>query len=133
MNIGHERNGRSLPALVFAGVDDLPSGGGRAVESSRKSGIASIVHPQVLLETEALAIGKQERLGEQERGAGEHRGAAGVGHLLFGKIHDLRIFDEAFAHGLEDVVHHDGGGLAFGNGVAGGVELVFGEVVGVAG
>ena len=46
-------------------------------------------------------------------------------------LHDLGILDEALAHGLEDVVHHHRGGLALGDGFAGGVDLVLGEVVDV--
>ena len=106
--------------------------GGRS-RAPAKAASLSLVHPHILLEAEALAIGKEKRLGEQERSAGEHRGAAGAGHLLLDQVHDLGIFDEAFAHGLEDVVHHDGGGLALGDGIAGGVEFVFGEVVCVFG
>ncbi len=47
------------------------------------------------------------------------------------RIDNLGILDEALAHGLEDVVHHDRRGLALGNGFAGGVDLVLGEMVDV--
>ena len=133
MNVWHQGHGGSVPVLVFAGVDDLPTGCGRVVEGSGKCGGLSLVHPYVLLEAQALAIGEEQGLGEQERGAGEDGGTVRGGHLLLGKFHHFGVFDEALAHGLEDVVHHDSSGLAFGDGIAGGVELVFGEVVGVAG
>ena len=119
--------------LVFEGVDDLPGGGGRAVERAGEGSGLALVHPQILLEAEAFAVGKDERLGEQDGSAGEDGGVVRACHLAFDEVHNLGILDEAFAHGLEDVIHHDGGGLSLGDGVAGGVELVFGDVVGVAG
>ena len=53
--------------------------------------------------------------------------------MLLDHVHDFGVFHQAFAQGLENVVHHDGGGLALDHGFAGGVHLVFGQVVGVAG
>jgi hypothetical protein len=44
--------------------------GGRSSAPAKGGGLA-LVHPHVLLEAEAFAIGKEERLGEQERGAGQ--------------------------------------------------------------
>ena len=53
--------------------------------------------------------------------------------MLPDDVHHLRVFDEALAHRLEDVVHHDGRGLTFGDGLTRGVHLVPGQVVGVVG
>ena len=112
-------------------ISQLEVGG--LVEGAGEGGGLALVHPHVLLEAEAFAIGEEQGLGEQQGSAGHDGRVLRAGHLVFEDVHDFGILDQAFAHRLEDVVHHDGRGLAFGDGVAGGVHLVFGEVVGVAG
>ena len=133
MNVGKQRHGRDVPLLVFAGVDDFPGGRGGMVEGSGEGGSLALVHPHILLEAEAFAIGKEKRFGEQERRAGENRGVFRGRHLLLDEVQNLRVLDEASAQGFEDIVHHDGGSLAFGYSFAGGIHLVLGQMVGVAG
>ncbi len=84
-----------------------------------------------MLEAETLTIREEERLGEQERGTGHDGRVVRAIHLILDELHDFGVLEQAFAHGLEDVVHHDGGGLTLGYGFAGGVHLVLGEVVNV--
>ena len=98
------------------------------VESTGKRGILSRIHPDILLEAEAFAVRKHHGLREQQRSAGENGGIARARHLFFEGFDHFRVFEQAAAHGLENVVHHDGRGLAFGNGLAGGVELILGDV-----
>ena len=59
-----------MALLVFTGVDDLPTGSGRVFECPGKGGGLPLVHPHVLFEAEALAVGEEEGLGEQQGGAG---------------------------------------------------------------
>ena len=103
------------------------------VEGAGKGGFGALVHPEVLLEAEAFAVAEQQALAEEKRRAGEDGGVATGCDLVADYVHDLGILDEAFAEGLEDVIHHDGGGLALGDGFAGGVHLVAGDVVSVLG
>ena len=131
VNVGQQGHGRNVLLLVFERIDDLPARRGWAVHGPGEGRGLTLVHPDVLLEAEALAIGEKQRLGEQERRAGQYRGVLRDGHLLLDEFHDLGVFDKALAHRLEDVVHHDGGGLALGDGFARGVHLVPGQVIGV--
>ena len=133
MNIGQQGNGGQVALFVLARVDDLPSRCGRVVECPGKGRCLALVHPHVLLEAEAFAIGKQQRFREQERRARQHGRILRGRHLLLDEIHHLRVFYEAHALRFQNVVHHDGRGLALYDGLARCVHLVLGQVVGVAG
>ena len=122
-----------MPLFVLARVDDLPTRGGRTVQSPGKGRCLALVHPHVLLEAEALAIREEQRLAEQQRRARQHGGIFRSGHMLLDEFHHLRVFDQALAHRLENVVHHDGRGLALGDGLARRVHFVLNQVVGVVG
>ena len=99
---------------------------GRPVQRAGKGGVLALIHPHVLLEAQAFAIRKEQRLGEQQRSARQDRRVVRAGHLLLDELHHLGIFDQALAHRLEDVVHHHGRGLALGDGFARGVQFVLG-------
>ncbi len=131
--LGSSGNGRDVLLLVYARIDDLPARGGRAVERAGKGRGLALVHPDVLLEAEALAVGEEHRFREQQRRARHHRRVLGGVHLRLDDIEHLGILDEALAQRLEDVVHHHGGRLALGHGVARGVHLVAGQVILIAG
>ncbi len=133
MNVGQQRNGGDVLLLVHARIDDLPARRGRAVERAGKGRGLALVHPDVLLEAEALAIGKEHRLREQQRRARHHRRVFVAVICALTTVQHLRILDQAFAHRLQDVVHHHGRGLALGHGIARGVHLVLGQVILVAG
>ena len=104
--------------------------GGRS-RAPAKAACLALVHPDILLEAEAFAVREHQRLGEQQRSARQNGGVSRARHLLLDDVDDFRIFEQAVAHRLEDVVHHDGRGLALGDGFAGGVELVLGQMGGV--
>ena len=122
-----------MPLFVFARVNDLPTRCWRVVQRAGKGRSLALVHPHILLEAEAFAIRKQQRFREQQRRARQHGRILRGRHLLLDEVHHLWILDEALAHRLQNVVHHDGRGLTLDNGLACGVHLVFGQVVGVAG
>ena len=51
--------------------------------------------------------------------------------MLLDEVDHLGVLEQAVAHRLENVVHHDGGGLALGDRLAGGVELIFCQMSGI--
>ena len=131
VKIGQQGNSGQVPLFVFARVDDLPARCGRVVECPGKGRRLPLVHPHVLLETEAFAIRKHQRFREQQWRARQHGRILRGRHLLLDEIHHLRVFYKALAHRLQDVVHHDGRGLTLDDGLARRVHLVLGKVVGV--
>jgi len=61
MNVGQQGHRGNLFAFVGARVLNLPGGGRRPIEGSRKGGCLTLVHPHILLEAQALAIRKEQR------------------------------------------------------------------------
>lgn len=130
VKVSHLRNGRGVLLFVLEGVEDLPGGGGWVVEHAGKGSVAALVHPDVLLEAKAVAIGEEHGLGEHERRAGHDGGTRIAGrNLASEEVNDFGVADEGFAGGLEKVVGEDGSGLTFEDSFAGVVHLVAGDVV----
>ena len=73
MDIGKQRHGRRVLSLVFARIENLPAGCGRAIERAGKCSGLALIHPYILLKAEPFAIGEEQRLGEQQRRASQHR------------------------------------------------------------